>query len=290
MTNHTLYLNGEFLPASEAKISVFDRGFLFGDGVYELIPVYGSHLFRLDEHIKRLENSLIQVRIAPPLSKERWRAMLSELVQLNGGGDLSIYIQITRGVAPREHAFPLDATPTILAMTSPLKPVDSTLLSTGVGVITLDDFRWLYCDIKAISLLSNVLARQEAVDMGAMEAVFIRDGWITEGAASNIFMVKNREIITPPKSSHLLPGVTRDLVLELARSNRIPCHEQPINLEHLQNADEIWLTSSGREILPVTKLNGHSVGSGFPGPLWSRTLALYQDYKRTFRNQNEDAA
>ena len=290
MTQNILYLNGEFVPASEAKVSVLDRGFIFGDGVYEVIPAYGGNLFRLKEHLKRLENNLIQVRIPPPLSNDKWYEILGELVRTNGGGDLSVYLQVTRGIAARDHAFPLDVQPTVMATTTPLKPVDSELLSNGVGVITMDDFRWQYCNIKSIALLPNVLARQEAADSNAAEAIFIRDGVVTEGAASNVFVVKNREIITPAKSQYLLPGITRDLVLELAEENRIACREGDITQTDLEAADEIWLTSSTKEILPVTKLNGSSVGSGYPGPLWSRLLALYQDYKRLFRDRGEDAA
>ena len=290
MTQNILYLNGELVPASEAKVSVLDRGFIFGDGVYEVIPAYGGNLFRLKEHLKRLENNLIQVRIPPPLSNDKWYEILGELVRTNGGGDLSVYLQVTRGIAARDHAFPLDVQPTVMATTTPLKPVDSELLSNGVGVITMDDFRWQYCNIKSIALLPNVLARQEAADSNAAEAIFIRDGVVTEGAASNVFVVKNREIVTPAKSQYLLPGITRDLVLELAEENRIARREGDITQADLEEADEIWLTSSTKEILPVTKLNGSSVGSGYPGPLWSRLLALYQDYKRQFRDQGEDAA
>lgn len=286
MSQNTLFLNGEFIPANEAKVSVFDRGFIFGDGVYEVIPAYGGHLFRLPEHLKRLENSLIKIRIAPPLSNHRWQEILRELVNINGGGDLSIYVQVTRGTAPRDHAFPNDVTPTIMATATALKPVSDELLSSGASAITLDDYRWQFCDIKSIALLPNILARQEAIDAHANEAIFIRNGAVTEGSASNVFIVKNRELITPPKSQHLLPGITRDLVLELAQQNHIQCRESDISPEQLHNADEIWLTSSTKEILPVTKLNGSSVGNGVPGPIWSRALALYQDYKRQIRNQN----
>ncbi len=290
MIQDILYLNGDFLPASEAKISVLDRGFVFGDGVYEVIPVYGGKPFRLNEHIERLENSLIQIRIPPPLSSEKWQKILRKLIDVNGCGDLSIYLQITRGVAPRDHAFPQDTQPTVMAMVSPLKPVDSALLSAGVAVITLDDFRWQFCDIKSIALLPNILAKQEAIDANATEAIFIRDGVVTEGTSSNVFIVKDRQIITPAKSQYLLPGITRDLIIELAISNRINYKEDNISLELLKEADEIWLTSSTKEILPVTKLNGSSVGNGQPGPLWARMLTLYQDHKRLIRNQGEDAA
>lgn len=290
MTQNTLYLNGDFIPSDQAKVSVFDRGFIFGDGVYEVIPVYGGNLFRFKEHIKRLENSLIKIRILPPLSEDRWFDILSTLIEANGGGDLSIYLQITRGITPIDPTFPQNVQPTVMAIASPLKPIDSELLTNGVSAVTLDDYRWQFCDIKAITLLPNILARQEAIDGNATEAIFIRDGLITEGASSNIFMVKNREITTPAKSQYLLPGITRDLILELAEQNRIQCRESDITLEQLESADEIWLTGSTKEILPVTKLNGQSVGTGLPGPLWSRLLALYQDYKRQIRNQDEHAA
>ena len=290
MSQSILYLNGEFVPSDQAKVSVLDRGFIFGDGVYEVIPVYGGNLFRFKEHIKRLENSLIKIRVLPPLSLDKWLNVLTDLIEANGGGDLSVYIQVTRGAAPRDHAFPHDVQPTIMAMATPLKPVNSELLSSGVGAITLDDYRWQFCDIKAIALLPNILARQEAIDANAAEAIFIRNGHVTEGSASNVFMVKNRELITPAKSQYLLPGITRDLVLELAEENHVQCREGDITLEQLEAADEIWLTSSTKEILPVSKLNGQPVGVGHPGPLWSRLLTLYQDYKRQIRNQDEHAA
>lgn len=282
-----VFLNGEFLAASQAKISVLDRGFVFGDGVYEVIPVYGGHLFRLSQHLKRLDDSLIAIRIAPPISHDRWRDVLTELVRQNGGGDLSIYLQITRGVAPRDHAFPKGVEPTVFAMANPLKPVPSDILAEGVAAITVMDTRWQQCNIKAITLLANVLARQQALDAGAAEAILLREGVANEGAASNLFIVKGRTLFTPPKSAQLLPGITRDLILELAATHQIPYREPPISEAELRGADEVWLTSSTKEILPVTQLDGRKVGAGQPGPLWARMLALYQDYKQRVRERGE---
>lgn len=279
----TVYLNGEFMPDTEARISVLDRGFIFGDGVYEVIPVYGGKLFRFSEHLQRLQNSLDALRIDNPLSPEKWNQALNELIKQNGGGDLSLYLQITRGSAPRDHALPDNPVPTIFAMCNVLKPVSTEIVEKGVAAITLDDIRWLRCHIKAISLLPNVLLRQEALDQGAAEAILIRDGLATEGAASNLFAVINGVITTPPKSHMLLPGITRDLILELAIANGLPSQEKDIRLDELKHADEIWLTSSTKEILSVTRLDGHPVAEGKPGPLYQRVLALYQDYKQMLR-------
>lgn len=279
----TVYLNGEFMPDTEAHIPVLDRGFIFGDGVYEVIPVYGGNLFRFREHLQRLQNSLDALKIRNPLSENEWQQALTELINHNDGGDLSLYLQITRGSAERDHAIPENSTPTVFAMCNKLKSLPIETIKNGVAAITLDDIRWQRCHIKAISLLPNVLLRQEALDRGAAEAILIRDGFATEGAASNLFAVINGVITTPPKSPLLLPGITRDLVLELVSNNNLPCQEKEISLEDLQQADEIWLTSSTKEILSVTQLNGKPVADGTPGPLYRRALALYQEYKQTLR-------
>ncbi len=281
-----VYLNGEFLPSDQAKVSVLDRGFIFGDGVYEVIPVYGGHLFRLKEHIHRFDNSLTSIRIPQPVSYDTWRDVLTELVAKNGGGEQSIYVQITRGVAPRDHAFPRDTKPTLFAFSSPLTPIPEDILARGVCTVTMDDFRWQHCNIKAISLLPNILARQQALDMDASEAIFIRDGYITEGTTSNVFVINKGRVVTPPKSQHLLPGITRDLILELAEENHISNKETQLTLADLEHADEIWLSSSTKEILPVTQLNNKPVGNGKPGPLWAHMLALFQDYKQKIRINN----
>lgn len=278
----TVYLNGVFLPIDQACVPVLDRGFLFGDGVYEVIPVYGGNLFRLEQHLQRLDHSLAGVRIGNPLSRTLWRDTLDELVERNGGGDQSIYFQVTRGAAPkRDHAFPANVLPTVFMMSTPLAPLPADLAQNGIAAITLADIRWQMCDIKAITLLPNVLLRQEALDKGAAEAILLRDGLAVEGAASNLFIVKDGAIITPPKGPQLLPGITRDLILELAAAHQVSHREAVITEAELRAADEIWLTSSTREILPVTRLDGQAVSGGKPGPVWTRMIGLYQDYKRT---------
>jgi D-alanine transaminase len=278
-----VYLNGDYLPDTEACIPVLDRGFIFGDGVYEVIPVYGGRLFRLDKHLQRLQNSLDAVRIPKPLDTAEWVHRLSELVIHNGAGDLSLYLQITRGSAQRDHAMPDKPHPTVFAMCSPLLPVSNEICRHGVAAIILDDIRWQRCHIKATSLLPNILLRQEALDRGAAEAILIRNGLATEGAASNLFAVIDKVLVTPPTGPYLLPGITRDLILELAAANGIPHHQTDLRREDLQRADEIWLTSSTKEILPVTQLDEKPIANGHPGPLFVRMLALYQDYKRLLR-------
>jgi len=273
-----VYLNGDFLPLDEAKISVMDRGFLFGDGVYEVIPVYGGRPFRLGEHLLRLENSLAGIRMVPPLTGEEWKAIFSRLIQ--GDHDQSIYLQVTRGVAPkRDHAIPPHIEPTVFAMCTPIPP----LPTAGISAITVDDIRWQWCHIKAITLLANVLLRQEATDRGCTEAILVRNGHAVEGAASNLFAVVEGVLVTPPKGHELLPGITRDLVLELALERGIEAAERPISLAQLQSASEVWLTSSTREIMPVIELDGEAVGEGQPGPLWQCIQRCYQEYKETLR-------
>jgi D-alanine transaminase len=280
-----IYLNGEFLPEEGARVSVLDRGFLFGDGVYEVIPVFGGRPLRLAEHLDRLAHSLAETRIPDPLSRQDWTALFDELLSHNPGGDRSIYVQITRGVAPREHAFPETITPTVMVMVNPIRPLGDQVLAQGVAAVVIPDHRWARCDIKAITLLANVLARQEAVDSGATEAILVRNGLATEGAASNLFLVADGVIVTPPKDHSLLGGITRDLVVELAEANGLPVMETRIPEDSLQGAEEIWLTSSTREILPVTRLDGRRVGHGQPGPVWQRVHALYQDYKAHLRQE-----
>jgi len=282
-TSMTVYLNGEFLPESKAHVSVLDRGFIFGDGIYEVIPAYGGKLFRFNEHMSRLQNSLDAIRIKNPLSTDDWEKILTELIHLNSNGDQSLYLQVTRGSAIRDHALPENPTPTVFAMCNELKPLAEEIINEGVAAITLDDTRWSRCNIKAISLLPNILLRQEALDQGAVEAILIRDDHATEGAASNLFAVISGVITTPPKGPTLLPGITRDLVLELAKNNGLPSQEKSISLNKLQQADEIWLTSSTKEILSVTRLNDKPVAGGQPGPLYQQLLALYQDYKQILR-------
>jgi len=280
----TACLNGTFLPLEDACVPVMDRGFLFGDGVYEVIPVYGGKLFRLAHHLKRLENSLEAVRIGNPLSGKEWETMLMELVSRNEGADQAVYLQVTRGVAAkRDHAFPADTRPTLFAMSTPMATAVDIDTITGATAITLPDIRWNHCNIKAITLLPNVMLRQQAVDAGAAEAILIKDGYAIEGAASNIFIVKSGLLSTPPNSPALLPGITRDLIIELAASHSIPFREADITAADLFDADEIWLTSSTREISPVTRLDDTVISAGKPGPLWRRMITLYQDCKAAIR-------
>ncbi len=278
------WLNGKFLPLADTQVSVMDRGFLFGDGVYEVIPVYGGRLFRLAHHLKRLHNSLDAVRIANPLSTDAWETMLTELVSRNEGGDQAVYLQVTRGVAgKRDHAFPENITPTLFAMSTPMAASVDIDGVTGIAAITLPDIRWKLCNIKAITLLPNVMLRQQAIDGDCAEAILIKDGFAIEGAASNLFIVSNGVVITPPNGPALLPGITRDLILELAANHAIPFREAGITQEALFSADEIWLTSSTREISPVTRLDDTVISGGVPGPMWRRMISLYQEYKTAIR-------
>ncbi len=290
MEQEIAYLNGKFLPISEARVPVLDRGFIFGDGVYEVIPCYGGHLLRLDEHLQRLQQSLDGIRLANPLSMEEWKGILRHLVEHNPAEDQSLYLQITRGVAGRDHGFPEETSPTVFAMSKPLQSPSPSLLRQGARAITLPDIRWDCCHIKAISLLPNVLLRQQALEAGADEAILLRDGEATEGAASNLFIVKDGLLLTPPKDNRLLPGITRDLVVELARNTGIPHQERAISETDLRTADEIWLTSSTKEILPVTRLDGKPVGKGRPGEVWKQMYQQYQQYKQRLREGSEETA
>ena len=273
-----VYLNGEYLPLRLAKISVLDRGFLFGDGVYEMIPVYGGKPLRLAEHLERLGNSLSGIRMASPLDQGQWVDIFSRLIC--GSQDQSIYLQITRGVGTkRDHAFPAGVAPTVFVMCTPIAPIPAS----AAKAVTLPDIRWQWCHIKAITLLANVLQRQQALDEGCAEAILIRDGNVMEGAASNVFAVVDGVLLTPPKGNYILPGITRDLVVELAQANAMPLEQRSISLEELRVAEEVWLTSSMREVLPVVELDGRTVGNGEIGPVWARMNALYQAFKEQLR-------
>jgi len=286
----TVYLNKKFLPIEDACISVLDRGFLFGDGVYEVIPAYGGHLFRLRHHLQRLQNSLDAIRLPNPLDTDEWADVLNELLARNRtlagpDNDQSVYLQVTRGVeSKRDHRFPEETRPTVYANSNPIPEPDAAISETGIPAVTLDDIRWQCCHIKAITLLPNVLLRQQAVEQNAGEAILIRGGDAIEGSASNIFVVRDQQILTPPISPQLLPGITRDLVLELAEQHKMPCREIDISEAMLRDSDEIWLTSSTREIMPVTTLDGEKIGNGVPGPVWKTMLAHYREYKQAVRN------
>lgn len=275
----TVYLNGEFLPIEEARVPVLDRGFIFGDGVYEMLPVYSRHPFRLQEHIRRLEQSLAALRIDNPHSEAEWQALLLALIDKNDAEDQSLYLQVTRGPAPRDHAFPERSVPTVFIMSNPLVVSTAAQVAQGIAAISTVDIRWDRCDIKAISLLPNVLMRQMAVDAGAVEAVMFRDGILTEGAASNILAVDDGVILAPPKDQHMLPGITYDLILELAAANAIPVEIGYFDEARIRAADELWITSSTKEVLAIVTLDGRPIGNGKPGPMFHRMYQHYQDYK-----------
>jgi D-alanine transaminase len=275
----TVFLNGSFLPLEQAKVSPLDRGFLFGDGIYEVIPSYRGVPFLLEAHLARLRRSLSEIRLPDPMGEVGWREMLGQLLALNPGGDRGIYLQVTRGAAPRDHAFPAATEATVFAMVNPIQPPRPELAEQGVGAILLPDERWGRCDIKAVALLANVLARQTAFEQGATEAILLREGRLTEGAASNVFVVRGGVVRTPPLDRGILPGVTRRFVLDLLEGQSRPVFEEAISESDLRTADEIWLTSSTKEILAVTRLDGQPVGSGRPGPVWRETMDLYQRVK-----------
>lgn len=276
------YFNGEYLPLDQVRISPLDRGFLFGDSVYEVIPSYAGEFFLLPEHLQRLARSLAAIRIPNPFGADEWAALLEDLLARNADPatpDMGVYLQVTRGVAPRDHAFPPETRPTVLAMVSPIRPLPDTIRAEGVAAVTAEDRRWGHCDIKATTLLANVLNRQDATEQGAVEAILLRDGQLTEGAASNVFVVLAGRIITPPLDAAVLPGVTRSRVLALGRELGYPVEERVVRADELGRAEEIWLTSSTREILPVTRLDGRAVGRGAPGPVWQAVHAAYQAAK-----------
>lgn len=283
-----VYLNGEFVAAEDARVSAFDRGFIFGDGVYEVIPVYGGRPFRLPQHLSRLQNSLGAVHIGNPLTEDGWTRVIDELIQDAGQTDQAIYLQVTRGAAPRDHAFPENVMPTVFAYSKPMRYPGKNEVENGVAAVTTADIRWRRCDIKAIALLANVVLRQQAAEQGKAEAILIHGQQVTEGAASNIFVVKDNVIYTPPKGQQILPGITRDLVVELANRNDIDCRETAISEQQLREADEVWMTSSMREILPIVEIDGIKVGNGKRGPMHERLYALYQAYKDAFRNGQVD--
>lgn len=277
MENKTVYLNGQYLPLNEAKVSVLDRGFLFGDGVYEVIPSYSGHLFHFQEHLERLENSLAAIRLANPHNREQWLDIVTPL--LNANFDQYIYLQITRGsTAKRDHAFPENTPATVFAMCSNIEPFAD--LNHGLKAISMDDTRWEFCNVKAITLLGNILHRQEAIDQGCAEALLVKDGCVIEGAASNVFAVIDGVLCTPPKGNDILPGITRDVILDIARRNNIPYREDKIPFAALQTASEIWVTSSIREIIPIVELDSRQVSDGKPGPVWQTMNQLFQAYKQ----------
>jgi D-alanine transaminase len=278
--SETVYLNGEFMPLDKARVPVLDRGFIFGDGVYEVIPVYSRRPFRLPQHLQRLGRSLDAIRLANPLTDGEWTRLIGDIIARNAGDDQSVYLQVTRGVAKRDHAFPKDAKPTVLVMSGPLATPPQELVENGVPCITGTDFRWLKCDVKSVSLLGNCLLRQSAADAGAAEIVLFRGGHLTEASASNVFVVRRGMLLSPPKTHLILPGITYDVVLELAAAVGIPIELRDIPEAEVRSADELWLTSSTREVQAIVALDGKPVGAGRPGPLFRKVYQAFQEFKR----------
>jgi D-alanine transaminase len=274
-----VFLNGSYLPLQEARVSVLDRGFLFGDGVYEVIPVYYNKVFRLSGHLTRLKNSLAAIDIRNPHTDAEWELMFNEMVRLNPDpDDRSLYLEVTRGAGTtRDHLYTDSLVPTVFAM---CRPITAKNYDKGISAITHEDIRWQYCHIKAVTLLPNIMLKQIALMTdGSAEAILLRDGFVTEGAASNVFVVKDGVVTTPPKARTILPGVTRDLLVELLHEAAVPCHENELTEQQLFSADEIWTTGSLAGIAPVVKLNGNQVGSGQPGTEWKKANQLFNEYK-----------
>ncbi len=271
------YVNGTFAPLEQATVPVDDRGFQFGDGVYEVVRTYGGVPFRLHDHLSRLESSARAVSIPVPLARTGWEALIREGVQRSGCADCLICIQLTRGVAPRAHLFPSPATPTVVMTFREIPEPGGALPPRGVPVVTLPDLRWGRCSIKSLNLLANVLAKQEAHEAGALEAILVKDGLVTEGCSSNVCLVRDGSIVTPPLSDQLLAGVTRATVLELAGKNGVPVDEREVPEEELSRADELFLVGTTIEVLPVSTLNGAPVAGGVPGPV---TQAVSEAFRR----------
>lgn len=277
----TVYLNGDFLPIEEAKISPLDRGFTFGDGVYEVIPFYAGRGLRMREHLKRLQRSLDELQIANPYPVEHWESIIGTLISRNGGGSVAVYIQVTRGVAKRDFPPPQGLTQTVFMMANPLSTPKPEIYEKGISCVSLDDNRWLKCQIKSVALLGAVLLKHESNQGGFDDAVLFRDGYLTESSASNIAAVKNGVILCPPLDNLILSGITFELMIELARKNNLPLEIRRVSRKEVKKADELWIMSSTKEVVPIVMLDGNPIGTGKPGPVFKQMLQLFQDYKRT---------
>ena len=285
-----VFLNGRFIPIEEARVPVLDRGFIFGDGVYELVPVYSRVPFRVEEHLARLERSLAATRIRNPYSRQEWREIIAQLIAKQPYEDQGVYFQVTRGVAKRDHAFPQDTAPTVFIMANPLVNPPRELVERGAEAVSAQDNRWFRCDIKSISLIGNVLLRQLSADAGATETILFRDGQLTEAAACNVFVVQGGVIHGSPKSNLILPGITYDVVVELAHAAQLPLEIREVSEAETRAADEIWVTSSSKEVLAIVRLDGKPVGDGRPGPVFRRMYQLYQDFKQTVMRAGRERA
>lgn len=276
----TAYLNGQFLPLDEARISPLDRGFLFADGAYEVVPVYQRRPFLVEAHLQRLQRTLDGIGLPNPHTFAVWRELLQRVLADSAFDDQALYLQVTRGAdSKREHAFPSAVSPTVFICSHALVSPSAAQRELGVAALSVADSRWLHCDLKTVALLANVLLRQQAVAVGCAEAIMLRDGLLTEGASSNVFLVSDGVLLTPPADHRILAGISRQLVLELADRNGVPCEIRDVSEAEMRSADELWLTSSTREVLPVSTLDGQAVGSGVPGPLGRQMAAWYRAYR-----------
>lgn len=278
------YLNGEYIPIEKAQISPQDRGFLFGDGVYEVIPVYGKKLFTFQAHLDRLKKSLKATSILNPLEDDAWERLLQKLVDMHPWENQYIYLQVTRGVQMQRDHLPDDClTPTLYAYTNELKPVPETIINNGIKAITLEDIRWLRCDIKATTLLPNIMMKMAAKNQGADDAILIdRNGYVAEGTSNNVFIVKSGALFTPANGTRILPGITRSVIQSLAQEHHLTLTETDVTLSDLEEADEIWLTSSTKDALPITELNNTPVGTGKPGVVWQKIQRYFEETKQRF--------
>lgn len=280
------YLDGRWLPIDEARISPLDRSFLFGDGVYEVVPVFEGRPFRFVEHFDRLTRSCTALRIKDPHDRDGWRAIVRGLMDRNGGGDLYVYVQVSRGAdTGRSHApFP-DIPPTVFGFAAPLPKPSAEVLTRGLSCVTAPDIRWGRCDIKSVALLGNVLQRQLGCDVGADETILLRDGWMMEATASTVHVVKRGVVATPPNSNAILPGTTRSVVEELAQRLGIPAETRAVSETELREADEVWLASATRNVSAVTRIDDKPVGSGKPGPIWTRMWEGFGALQRELATQ-----
>jgi D-alanine transaminase len=276
MNDPLVYLNGAMTPLSEAKIPVLDRGFIFGDGVYEVIPIYGRKLFRSEQHMARLFRSLASIQIPNPHTKEQWMALIHDVINAYPADDQLVYVQVTRGVAKRGHAFPKEVTPTVFIMTNTIVPPSTAAREMGVACVSMEDKRWLRCEIKSVSLLGNVLAAQHAAEHDAVESIQFRDGFLTEASASNVWMVKDGQLMGPPKDNLILEGIRYGLIEELCAAEGIALQARRITRAEVFDADEVLLSSATKEVLPVTSMDGQAIGNGKPGPIYKKLYAAYQ--------------
>lgn len=270
-----VYLNGQYLRLADAKVSVLDRGFIFGDGIYEVVPFYKGKPFRMEEHLDRLERSLASIGIDPGLNRDDWLELVRGMAERATHAYFTVYLQVTRGVAKRDHGFPKTAQPTVFCMVSPFSRPDAQLRGQGLTAISVPDIRWLRCEIKSISLLGNVLAKQQAVEAGVDEVLQFRDGYLTEGASCNVWVARNGVLLAPPLDHLILEGIRYRFLEELAASAGIPFEARRITQEEVAQADEIMLSSATKEVLPVVQYNGNAVGTGTPGPIYTALRAAY---------------